>query len=72
MFISWLIGQENKHQMFISWLINQENKHQIVVTSSWFCYLPTFMMHGHTNIKPAKSKFISENLVKIHKVGEDL
>jgi hypothetical protein len=58
--------------MFSYWLINQENKHQIVVTSSWFYYLPTFMMHGYTNIKPAKSKFISENLVEIYNVGEDL
>jgi len=32
-------------------LINQENKHQIVVTSIWFYYLPTLMMHGHMNIK---------------------
>jgi len=32
-------------------LINQENKHQIVVTSSWFYYLPTLMMQGHSKIK---------------------
>ena len=31
------------------------NKHQITVTSSWFYYLPTWTMHGHTNIKPATS-----------------
>jgi len=34
--IWWTLG--------VKWL---RNKHQIVVTSSWFYYLPTEMMHGY-------------------------
>ena len=41
-----------------SWLI----KHQIVVTSGWFCYLLTLMMHGHIYLITPCSTVLLEKL----------
>jgi hypothetical protein len=42
------------------------NKHQITVTSSWFYYLPTLTMHGHTNINLLHSlKRSYQRIIKI-------